>query len=158
MKRSILVFACLIAGVYCMNAQGDFRIGAHVGPVIGDADEFTSFTLGVDASYLWTLDETFSIGVASGYGNYLGKDDFSNYSFLPIAATGRANFAESWFGGLDLGYAIGLEEDSDGGFYYQPKVGWTNGMIDVFAYYQGISISDADFTISSIGAGAAVKL
>jgi hypothetical protein len=158
MRKLFLVFACTLGGVLLMNAQGDFRAGAHLGIPIGDADEFTSLTIGVDASYLWTLDETFSVGVASGYGNYLGKDDFSNYSFIPLAASGRAGFSEDWFAGLDLGYAIGLEDGADGGFYYQPKVGWTNGMVDVFAYYQGISISDSDFTISSIGAGAAFKL
>lgn len=157
MKRSILVFASLLAGLVSMNAQGDFRAGAHVGIPVGDTSDFTSFTIGGDVSYLWTVADNFSAGISTGVSTYPGKDDFENYSFIPLAASGRVDFSEMWFGGLDLGYAIPLE-DAEGGFFYQPKIGYTNGEFDLFAYYQGISISDSDFNVTSVGLGAAFKL
>jgi len=143
-----------------MNAQqGAFRAGAHLGIPVGDTSDFSSFTIGVDASYQWMISDQFSAGIASGYTTYPGKNDYSNYSFIPIAATGRYNFSDMWFAGLDLGYAIATDNaGGDGGFFYQPKVGWTNGEFDVFAYYQGISVKDASFDVTAIGVGGAIKL
>ncbi len=159
MKRSILIFASLLTGLLSMNAQGDFRAGAHLGIPVGDASDFTSFTIGGDVSYLWPVADNFSAGLSAGVSTYPGKDDFDNFSFIPLAASGRVDFSEMWFGGLDLGYAIGISDaGGDGGFFYQPKIGYTNGEFDFFAYYQGISISDSDFNINSVGLGAAFKL
>jgi len=158
MNRLILVFACMLTGLLSMNAQGDFRAGAHLGLPMGDTSDFTSFTIGADLSYLWNIDDMFSAGISTGVSTYSGKDDFESYSFIPLLASGRAEFSEMWFGGLDLGYAIALEEDTDGGFFYQPKVGWTNGELDIFVYYQGISVSDGAFDVTSIGVGGAFKL
>lgn len=157
MKRLTLVFACMLTGLLSMNAQGDFRAGAHLGIPVGDASDFTSFTIGADVSYLWPVSDMFSAGISTGVSTYPGKDDFENYSFIPLAATGRVGFSEMWFAGLDLGYAISIEE-GDGGFFYQPKIGWTSGEFDLFAYYQGISISDSEFDVTSVGVGAAFKL
>jgi hypothetical protein len=158
MKKVLVIFAFLLGGMLCMNAQGTFRIGAHLGLPTGDTSDFSNFTYGLDGSYLWPIDDMFSAGVATGYSSYSGKDDYDNYSFIPIAATGRADFAETWFGALDLGYAIATSDNGDGGFYYQPKIGWSDGKVDVFVFYQGISVKDATFDVSAFGVGGAFKL
>lgn len=159
MKKLLVIFASVLGGTLITYAQGDFRAGAHLGIPVGDTSDFSSFTIGADVSYLWNIDDTFSAGISTGLSTYPGKDDFSDYSFIPLAASGRADFSESWFGGLDLGYAIAIDDaGGDGGFFYQPKLGWTSGEFDVFAYYQGISASDGDFDVTSVGIGAAFKL
>ncbi len=159
MKKLFFLFSCVLGGALSMQAQGDFRAGIHLGPTIGDTSDFSSFNFGVDASYLFTIDDLFSAGVTTGYSSYPGKDDFSNYSFIPLAATGRADFSENWFGALDLGYAIATDDaGGDGGFFYQPRLGWTNGQFDVYAYYQGISVQDATFDVSGLDVGGAIKL
>lgn len=159
MKKVTLLFALLLGGALCMNAQGDFRAGVHVGPNIGDTSDFSSFNFGVDASYLFSVSDLFGAGIAIGYSSYPGKDDYDNFSIIPIAASGRVGFAENWFAGLDLGYAIATEDaGGDGGFYYQPRIGWTMGTFDLFAYYQGISVKDSSFDVSGLGVGGAIKL
>lgn len=158
MKKVLVVFAIVLGGMLSTNAQGTFRIGAHLGLPVGDASDYSNFTYGLDASYLWPITDMFSAGAATGYSSYSGKDDYINYSFIPLAATGRANFAETWFGALDLGYAIATDSDTDGGFFYQPKVGWSDGKVDVFVFYQGISIKDASSDLNAFGVGGAFKL
>lgn len=65
-------------------------------------------------------------------------------------------YGEIFFYVADVGYASALKSGTDGGLYYQAKFGWTGGLIDIFAFYKGIS-ADGN-SLSSIGAGIAFKL
>ncbi|WP_242084701.1 outer membrane beta-barrel protein [Aestuariivivens sediminis] len=109
-----------------VNAQG-FKPGIVVGLPIGDAGDFSSFTLGVDVSYYWEVSEEFDLGILAGFTNSFLKSDYDesdDVQFLPIGAGGRYNASEEFYIGLDLGYGIGINEGNDGGFYYRPRVGY----------------------------------
>lgn len=166
MKKLFLVGALALFGA--MNAQttGNFKLGAHVGLPTGDAGDAFSFNAGVDVAYTWKIAENFDLGVATGYSQYFWKSDVKdalesigidvpNAGFIPIAATGQYAFGKGFFLGADLGYAISTAKDSDGGFYYQPKVGYTfQEKNDLYISYKGIS---NDGSISSINLGYAYR-
>lgn len=181
MKKVLLIAAFAVFGMMSAQAQEGFRVGANVGFPIGDAGDVSSLSAGVDFSYLWNISGDFDLGVATGYTNFFGKkEDFNggsftydDFGFIPVAAAARYSFNESWFVAADLGYAVSTTKDADGGFYYQPKVGWHGEAFEVFAFYKGISISGdeesasiGDYTVtastpsislSAVGIGAAYK-
>lgn len=139
-----------------LSAQEGFRAGGHVGIPVGDASDFTSLNIGVDATYLWQVNEMLALGATSGFSIFLGKDDFSDYSFIPVAASARVTYPKNWFYVADLGYALALEDGADGGFFLRPKLGYTTGNVDFFIFYQ--SISETGISIASFGAGVALSL
>lgn len=60
--------------------------------------------------------------------------------------------------GTDLGYALGLKEDVDGGFYYRPKLGYRIAdSIELNLSYAGISLED-DINASTFNIGFMFQL
>jgi hypothetical protein len=157
MKKIILLTAAVFT-IGFVNAQdGSFKLGAHLGLPLGDIKDFSSLNLGADVAYTWNLAESFDAGIATGYTSYLGKDGADAVGFVPIAATGQYNLAENWFLGADLGYGVYVGKGSgDGGFYYQPKVGYKVNKVEVYLGYKGISVSGGTF--SSLNLGVNFKL
>lgn len=156
MKKLVFLALVLIGLCNVANAQNEgFRVGLSGGIPLSDASDFSSFNVGVDASYLFNVTEKFAAGVATGYSTFLGKDGFDDYSFIPVALSLRSNFGESIFYTADIGYAVATTKDAEGGLYLLPKAGWTNGKWDAFIFYKSI---DADeVSVSSLGLGAAYK-
>jgi len=153
MKKLILV-AALIAGSFSMNAQ--FYVGVNAGVPGGDASSITSFTLGVDATYMLSAEEDFNYGLSAGYLNFFGKTvagfKVPNVSFIPLAFSGRYNTSEKFMIGADVGYAVGASSGTDGGFYYRPMVGYSIGEnTTLSASYSGISVNSAN--VSTFGLG-----
>lgn len=108
---------------------------------------------------------TIEVGLTSGYSTYLGKYFYQklgsttlpNVPFFPIATTGKYDFAPSWFVGLDLGYAIfSKKAASNGGVYYQPKIGYTPNNFELYFGYKGVS--DGEINPSSVNLGLIYKL
>ncbi|WP_121666649.1 hypothetical protein [Mesonia aquimarina] len=164
MKKMLLTVAIATLGIFGAQAQEGFKLGAHVGLPMGDVEEFTTLNLGIDASYHWNVGEGFDVGIATGYTTFLGEEfdtplgtvEAEDLSYIPVAASARYSFAENWFGGVDLGYALSTDDEvSDSGFYYQPKAGYQTMKIDVFAFYKGISLDGGN--ASALGIGAAYK-
>ncbi|MEP6929501.1 MAG: hypothetical protein ABI850_05790 [Flavobacterium sp.] len=157
MKKILFTAAFLFGFSLVSQAQNEgFHLGGHVGLPLSDASDFSSVNVGADANYLFGISDNFALGVATGYSAFLGKDDFDTYSFIPVAVSARANYSDSIFYAADVGYAVALDSDTDGGLYYQGKLGWTNSTLDIFAFYKGISADSSN--ISSVGLGVAVKL
>lgn len=157
MKKILFSFLFIAGFSLAVHAQHDgFRVGAHGGFPLSDAADFSSFNIGADANYLFNVTENLALGASTGYSTFLGKDDFESYSFVPVAVSGRTGYGDNIFYAADVGYAIALEDDTEGGLYYQAKFGWTNSSIDAFAFYKGIS-ADGN-SISSLGLGVAFKL
>ena len=114
-----------------LNAQ-TFKIGASLGLPTADASDFTSLVLGVDAYYYFTdIDAPIEFGLNAGFRNFFGDEievlgqnvDFEDAQFLPIAAAARLKIFGTLSGGLDAGYALGISDGLDGGFYFRPVVG-----------------------------------
>ena len=161
MKKLLFFMLFLAAGTATVYPQGDLRLGINVGLPVGDADDFTSFQLGADFSYLFNVAEGFDVGPMIGYSHFFGEEvdlgggmgsmDFDDIQFLPIAASGRFNLAETFFLGADLGYAVGINDGNDGGFYYRPKVGFDLVGVGLIASYSGVSVDGGSFSSINLG-------
>ena len=162
MKKLFLIAALAVFGF--TSAQEGFKLGAHIGIPVSDAGDASSFSLGLDAAYMWNVGSGFDLGIASGYSHFIGKkynvpggsvrgDDFG---FIPIAASGKYRFSGSPISlGLDLGYGISTKDGIDGGLYYQPKVAYNFSQGELYVGYQGINskIGPWDFGVGSVNLG-----
>ncbi|KQR94546.1 hypothetical protein ASG01_01285 [Chryseobacterium sp. Leaf180] len=141
-----LLFACAFTlfGVFS-NAQQGLKIGGHIGAPLGDASDYSSFTLGIDGAYMWNIIKGLDVGVATGYSHFIGKDRFNDFGFIPVAASAKYKFATvPLFVGLDLGGAISTSNGLDSGLYAYPKVGYQASKAEIFLGIQNIG-SRRDF-------------
>jgi hypothetical protein len=140
-KLLIAVFTLFV--VAQINAQ-TFKLGATVGIPTADSADISDFVLGIDAYYYFTdIDDTIEIGATAGFRNYfVDFGDLDDANFLPLAAAARLKLFGIVSGGADVGYAIGITDYLDGGFYFRPVVGIDIAdTIELNASYE--SISDA---------------
>ncbi|AQX02571.1 hypothetical protein [Elizabethkingia anophelis] len=158
MKKSLLLGAFALLG-FAASAQttGQLKIGANVGIPVGDASDFSSFTLGLDAAYQWRLAENFDLGIATGYQHFFVKSDWkdaggSDAGYIPLAASAQYSVSPNFFIGADLGYGfLTGKYASGGGFYYQPKVGYQQSDWELYLGYKGVS-KDSN-TLGSVNLG-----
>lgn len=162
MKKIILTISVLVFAFQFGTAQDEqITVGAHVGIPTGDASDLTTLNVGVDASYYFLKDvgEGMDIGLSTGYSMFMGDEvevpgfgtqEVDDYSFIPIAASARFGLGKSFFAVADLGYALGVSDNADGGFYYQPKLGYRINSLELSAYYKGIS---DEVSIGAFGVG-----
>tara|TARA_R110002012_G_scaffold206357_1_gene376114 strand:- start:27528 stop:28037 length:510 start_codon:yes stop_codon:yes gene_type:complete len=164
MKKLLFMAAFAAFGLSTTFAQGSFKVGVNFALPIGDAGDVSSFSLGLDAAYLIEISEKFEVGGATGFTNAFGKteslsvlgfeveSDFEDVQFIPVAAAARFNATGKLYLGADVGYAIGINDGNDGGFYYRPRVGYSfTDMIGANVSYTGISADGGDW--STIGLG-----
>ena len=158
MKKLVLL-SMLFFAVSAVQAQ-DIKVGAHVGIPVGDSSEGSNFDLGVDVAYLFSPIEMLQVGPMLGFSHYFTEEidyngmasvDPPDASFLPIAASGRVSLGDAVFAGADLGYAFGLNDGNDGGFYYRPKLGFDLLGVWVVGSYEGISRDGG--SVSSVNVG-----
>lgn len=155
MKKGFF-FAALLATGLAVQAQEGLSLGGHIALPVGDAADVSGFSIGIDAVYLWEIDDRFEAGVAGGLTNAFGKSesgfDYPDVQFLPVAAAGRFHASDLVTLGLDLGYAIGINDGNDGGFYYRPQAGYAlSDLLQLTLSYTGVSVSGG--TWSTIGLG-----
>lgn len=164
MKKLSLLCLVVLLGFTSAYSQGHFKIGVNGGIPVGDASDVSSFQLGADVGYMFDAIPLLEVGGMLGYSHFfndqevgLGDLNFqdNDLQFLPIALSGRVNLP-TFLVGLDLGYAVGLNDGIDGGFYYRPQVGFNFLMLGLILSYQGISIDGSN--ISSINIGAEISL
>ena len=127
MRKIALVLILALAGVTHLEAQ-TFKIGATAGIPMADAADISDFVVGVDAYYFFTdVDAFFQAGINAGFRNFFGKSIIGSISiddgqFVPLAVAARLKFFGIFSGGADVGYAIGISDYLDGGFYIRPVV------------------------------------
>ncbi len=158
--KKLLFIACFVLIGITAQAQNEFRGGVNLGLPIGDAGDFATFAIAVDLGYLFEITEEVQVGPTLGYSHsfgdeidtILGSIEVDDVQFLPIAATGHYNFTEEFWFGLDLGYAIGINDGNDGGFYYSPRVAYgVTERIDILAAFRGVSVDGDSWDIISLG-------
>ncbi len=129
MKKLLLVGAlALFASV---NAQqAGLNIGAHAGLPMGSnpsvlmvpgagtvsvgSKTTSSFALGLDASYLFSVSDQFLVGPGVGYQAFLGKEieengakfKYNSTSIIPLVASSVYKINDQFGIGIDLGYGI----------------------------------------------------
>lgn len=154
MKKTILRLVALLAFTIS-NAQneGGFKIGANAGAPMGKIGnrlykDLYSVALGADVAYLLPISEKFVGGFGTGYFNFLGKTvsvgsrtvEIPDTMCIPVYGTAQYSIFDHLFVGADVGFAIGLEPSAnEGGFLYQPKVGFQTKKLEIFVGYRGIS-------------------
>ncbi len=165
--RKILFSAAALFAFGVMSAQdGGISIGIHAGIPMGDIKDSAGANYGIDLAYMWPVGEGFTAGIATGYTIYSAKEFDLPYElgtvkgkdagFIPLAGAARLGLTENFFVAADLGYAFYVGDgDGDGGFYYQPKVGYDFMPFELFVSYKGISMDGGSF--SSVNLGAAYK-
>jgi hypothetical protein len=154
MKKLFVLTIFTIFGFMVAHSQSNWKVGVNAGIPVGDVQDFSSFNLGVDVAYLFNVSDVFGVGPLVGYSHFFGQNDFEDISFLPLAASGRFSFSDQFFVGADLGYAVGVDDGNDGGFYYRPKLGYNFGKLALIASYSGIEIKDTGGgTVGSINLG-----
>ena len=128
MKKFLLVLVAVLS-FNALQAQGTFKIGAVAGIPTADAADISTFVLGLDAYYMFSKEDAFlNFGPTVGFRNYFGDEISEGISiddgqFLPIGAAGRVMLFGVLTGGVDVGYAVGISDYLDGGFYFRPVVG-----------------------------------
>ena len=162
MKKVFLLLAFFMLSSGLM-AQKHWTFGLNGGIPLGDVEDSHSFHASADVAYRIDIIDLLDIGGIIGYSHYFGDSitegpveiDFDDLQFLPIAATGRIRILSILFAGTDLGYAIGISDDNDGGFYLRPQIGLNLGIANVLASYENISVDGGN--VSSINAGVELK-
>ena len=143
-----------------LQAQGQFRAGLSGGIPIGDAGDLATFAIAVDLGYLFEISDTFDAGPTIGYSHSFGDDisgggitiEVDDVQFIPVAASGRFEVAPDFTLGADLGYAIGVNDGNDGGFYYSPRAQYSvSDAIDIVVAYRGVSLDGDTWGIISAG-------
>lgn len=159
MKKSILLVAIGILSIASgYSQQGNFTVGVNGGIPVGDIDEYVTFNLGADVAYRFDVAEQFSVGALAGYSHFFGdsgEDEWGSWEvddvqFLPVAASARINM-DSFFAGADVGYAIGINDGNDGGFYYRPHIGYNFARVGILASYSGVSIEESTAATLNLG-------
>jgi hypothetical protein len=153
MKKYLCSLIFIAVGFTSTYAQRDIRLGVNAGIPVGDISDASDFNVGADIAYLMGF-ENFQLGPMIGY-NHFFVDEFDDISFLPLAATARFSLANLELG-ADLGYALGLTDGIDGGFYYKPKIGFNLFGVGLIGSYTGISIDGG--TASSVNLGVEFRL
>lgn len=158
--RKLLLIASLALFAISANGQNEFRGGLGLGLPIGDAGDLATFNIAVDLGYLFEITEEVQVGPTIGYSHsfgdsidtIIGSIDVDDVQFVPIAATGHYNFTDEFWFGLDLGYALGINDGNDGGFYYSPRFAYgVTERIDILAAFRGISLDGGSWDIISLG-------
>lgn len=159
MKKFAIIFCAVLFGT-SVQAQEGINLGFNFGLPLADASDRTSFTVGLDANYLWSVTESFDAGVATGFTNTFGKNyqlgpirvEGEDIQFIPLAAAGRYHFSEQFRAGIDLGYAIGINDGNNGGFYYRPMIGFgVTDAVELNLSYTGVALSDFNFATITMG-------
>lgn len=156
MKKLILSTLLALVGFVYINAQDGFRIGAQIGPTVGDAADVFGVNYGADLFYMVEVIDRLSVGGKVGIDVFSGKDiansnsKLKNMTLIPIAASGQFDFTDQFFGAADVGFALSLNNDYNGGFYFMPKGGWQNEHFQVFGFLKAISSKiDHDLDLGS---------
>ncbi|WP_373057585.1 hypothetical protein [Zunongwangia sp. H14] len=160
MKKAILLLVFILFGINSSFSQeGDFILGVNVGLPVGDVKDISNFDVGADIGYLFGLADIVKVGPTAGYMHFFGADgndgdvewEVDDFQFIPVGAAGRVDLAFLEVG-LDLGYAIGVNDGNDGGFFFRPKAGFSLGVLNIIASYTNINIEE-NFNVSTLNIG-----
>lgn len=138
MKGVVICFLLGCIGFSTQAQQVDrtsFRAGLNGGIVTGDFSDTYSLVLGIDVYQHWGVSKKVDLGATAGFFNAFGEKEelsaggvtieteFDNVQFIPVAGSVRIYPTTGVKFGGDVGYAIGINEENEGGFYYRPSLG-----------------------------------
>lgn len=126
---------------------------------VGDANDISSFNLGLDLRAQYLFNPNFAIGLASGYSHFFGKDGFDDFGVIPAAGFARYYFTPSGlFLGADLGYGFLTNVDNNsGGLYVNPQIGYHNRDWNIYAFYQN-TFAENNVDLQNVGVGVTYNI
>lgn len=158
MKKKVIIVLAHMMLLQFVNAQDAkatkfqyFGIGINTGFTIGNYKDTYSNNFGVDVVYLSQIKGGFYLGAAAGFTNYFGDTikqsgiefDDDNLQFIPLSASIRFSPFEHFLAGPDIGYAIGVNDANEGGFYVSPRVSYLlSKKILFYAGYRLITLTE----------------
>lgn len=159
--KKIVLFVGMALVSLSMKSQEGFKAGINFGVPVGNASDFSYFSLEFNLSYFLEVSDSFDAGLVSGFSNAFAKDeilgleiDMEDIQFMTIAAGGRFKTNNKIFVGLDLGYAVGVNDGNNGGFYYKPIFGYNlSDNTETSLSYTGISIEESNWSVINLGFG-----
>ncbi len=159
--KKLLFAALLVLGMGSLYGQGVFKVGAVLAIPTGDAADYSGIGLGADVYYMFGHEDAWlNFGPTVGFRNYFGKDvEIGNIifkaddaQFLPLAGAFRAKTAGVLNWGADIGYAVGINDGNDGGFYFRPIIGVdVADTIEVNASYEIIAVDGGSWNAFTFG-------
>ena len=159
MKKLFSLITLILIGASTVSAQTtDIKLGAHAGLPVGDMNDAYSYNAGVDLSYMVGIAGIVEFGALVGYMHYFedtGEEgdqswESNDSSYIPLAGSGRIDMGPV-FAGMDIGYALGLNEGNDGGFFYRPKIGFGFLGLTLVGSYSGISANGIEVNSINLG-------
>lgn len=166
MKKTFLLSCMALACSLVSLAQdrSSFKAGLIAGLPVGDAEEVSSFAIGLDVAYHWGVSELLDVGLGTGLIHAFGETrefsegpisvttEFEDFQFVPMAASVRIYPTYHFKLGGDVGYAVGVSEESEGGLYYRPLVGYNiTGNTELNVSYVAVDNDGATFSIAMVG-------
>ncbi|SOC81259.1 hypothetical protein SAMN06296241_2833 [Salinimicrobium sediminis] len=156
--KNLLCILFLFSAVTVSAQTTDFKLGAHAGLPVGDMNEAYSYNAGANLSYMVGIAGLVEFGALVGYMHYFedsGKEgdlswEGNDASYIPMAGSGRIDMGPV-FAGMDIGYALGLNEGNDGGFFYRPKIGFGFLGLTFVGSYSGISADGIEVNSINLG-------
>ncbi len=150
-KKLLFITLFSAFGIFTSNAQ--FNVGVNAGLPLGDIGDYASFNVSLDVGYFFEINDVISIGPITGYSHSFAKDVHGfkgdDVQYIPVAAAGRFQISEVFSAGMDLGYAIGLNDGNDGDIYYRPIIAFSvSENIDLTAHFTGIGASSSESSTS----------
>lgn len=133
------------------NFKNNFKIGVNGGIPVGDIENEYDYQIGAEIAYLPTIVGLFKAGPVIGYSHFLGTDEFVDRRFVPIAGSVRFGLPQNIFLGGHLGYALGANSETDGGFYYRPQLGMDFGRFGAILSFMGIDSEGSSFSTVTAG-------
>lgn len=158
MKKKTAIIVLSLALTQLFYAQDStakkeyFGIGINGGFTLGDYEDIYGSNVGLDIVYLRQINRKIYLGGATGFTNYFGDTvtelgievEYDDLQFIPIAASLRFNPFKNFYVGPDVGYAIGINDGNDGGFYVSPRVSYLlNEKLLFYAGYRSISLDNS---------------
>ncbi|MEF3079684.1 outer membrane beta-barrel protein [Winogradskyella poriferorum] len=153
--KKLFLAAFAVFAFASVNAQ-EFKAGISGGLPIGDAGDLATFAIAVDLGYLFDVSEDFQVGPAVGFQHNFGEEingfELDDVQFVPVTAAGRYAVSEEFTLGADLGYAVGINDGNDGGFYYAPRAQYSvSDALDIVVAYRGVSADGGSWNVITAG-------
>ena len=159
MKNYVLIFlfALMSSGTF---AQEGFKVGIHGGLPLDDFNDEVSLNVGLDIGYMYAMSEVVDIGIMTGFIHGFAETfhtetvltDLPDIQFLPISAAVRVWTSNSFSFGGRAGYALGINDGNEGGFYYRPVIAYLMGpKTEVNLSYTGVSLDDRQWSSVNFG-------
>lgn len=159
LKKGLIALLFILTGSF-LYAQPGLKIGIQGGLPVNEVNEEVGVVLGLDAGYMWALNEAIDLGVTVGFINGFPEkyhtnqplSDLPNIQFAPIGGSVRIWPSNSFSFGVDAGQALGINDGNEGGLYYRPIIGFLmSANTELNFSYTGIELDGKKWNTVTLG-------